>query len=279
MPPELVYKILDDIPLAYLLQLICDQDIPHLEHCITSHLVLGKVFSVKYLAEIKALYSLYLRVCYLVYGYYPLYMDSLRFDGRSFTKAHHDLLEEEWGVASLRLQDFFRSAIRASTVKILYAYEYSLPVLTHYAPRTIGPKSSWEVTSVDSLREIFENLDAAEMKLNSIKFAQLNRMAAIVQTYPAMVRTLRDLGQDHHRNDQHLIDMLLRRARDMQKRQIAKQRIVAKCVFHTRRLYLVPHDRLEEWFCIKATGVADSSFMQITQIILEDTGKVSIEGC
>uniref|UniRef100_A0A8H7XPB0 Uncharacterized protein n=1 Tax=Psilocybe cubensis TaxID=181762 RepID=A0A8H7XPB0_PSICU len=246
VPPEVAHKILDDLPMGHLLQLICDNDIPHLEGCIISHLVLGKLFSAEYLAEIKELYSLYLRICRVILGHIPQLMHALRYDGRIFVNRHGVFCNAQNNYPVLR--NSIISAAKAAIINILHRYESSLPVLRNYAPRPIGPKSIWTTTTVEDLTEIFENLDAAEMKLKSIKSAQLQRMANIVQNYPGMVRTRWNFAQDHLRNNQHLVDWLLQCAKTMQRRQIGRNRIVARSIFSCRRLYLVPYDRLLRLF-------------------------------
>jgi len=227
MPPELVHKIINDLPIMKLLVLVSTYNVPYIDQCITTHIHLGKVFSAKHLADVKDHFTLYLRIIAL--DRQPRIPMMLSYDAITFLK----LIPPVNIVAVLK----------ASIISNLQAYRQFFPLLDSYSPQPIPRRPYWPMDTAAGLREIFEIIDAAEANINDLKAKQLERMARLMEKYPGTLRQRGDWSQEPRKSEQHIIANLRRESTEMRRRQILSQQFKSNSVFAFRQLYLVPYDR------------------------------------
>ena len=229
MPPELVHKIINDLPIIKLLELVSTYDVPYIDQCITTHIHLGKIFSAKHLAEVKDCFTLYLRIITL--GRPPIIpkIMQLDYDAIAFLK----LIPPVNIVAVLK----------ANIISNLQAYRQFFPLLDSYSPQPIPRRLYWPTDTAAGLREIFELIDAAEGNINDLKAEQLERMARLMEKYPGTLRQRGDWSQEPRKSEQHIIANLRRESTEMRGRQILSRQFKSNSVFAFRQLYLVPYDR------------------------------------
>ncbi|KDR82576.1 hypothetical protein GALMADRAFT_134169 [Galerina marginata CBS 339.88] len=234
VPPELVHEIINDLPIVKILELISNHKIPYIEQCVCTQIYLKEIFSPSFLAEVKSYFVLYLRIRRLDSRFPHPILPRLEHDAYTFLK-----ISPPVNIVAI---------LKAAIIKHLEKYEHLFPLLRVYAPESIPEKAFWVTDSASDLQQIFENIDAAEMKLNSLKADQLRRMACLIQKYPMTMKTRENTSQEVRRNEQHLVDRLLYLSNHMKNGQILQNRFVGVSVFSKGRPFLVPYDRLLRLF-------------------------------
>ena len=124
-------------------------------------------------------------------------------------------------------------------------YTPYVPALRTYTAGYIEDTDYWvpQCIPFPKVIELVACLDEAEVNLNEIKSQQLERMARLLQENPNMLKPARDGSQEVRRNQDHIIQPLLRQAEKMKRLQILNGKIVARSIFARKGFYLVPYDR------------------------------------
>lgn len=169
MPPELVHKIINDLPIIKLLELVSTYNVPYIDQCITTHIHLGKVFSAKYLADVKEYFTLYLRIITLDHPSVIPRIIQLNYDAITFLK-----LNPPVNIVAV---------LKANIINNLEAYQPFSPLLDRYSSQPIPKRFCWPMDAAAGLREIFEIIDAAKANLNDLKAEQLKRMARLMEVH------------------------------------------------------------------------------------------------
>ena len=229
MPPELVHKIINDLPIIKLLELVSTYNVPYIDQCITTHIHLGRVFSAEHLAEVKEYFTLYLRIITLDHPSMIPKIMQLNYDAIAFLK-----LDPPVNIVAV---------LKANIIKNLETYQPFFPLLDRYSPQPIPRRIFWSTDTAAGLREIFEMIDAAEANINDLKAEQLERMARLMEKYPGTLRKREDWSQEPRKSEQHIITNLLRESTEMRRRQLFSRQFKSNSVFAFRQLYLVPYDR------------------------------------
>ncbi|KAJ3532240.1 hypothetical protein NMY22_g7823 [Coprinellus aureogranulatus] len=193
------------------------------------------------LAKVKESFALYLRICAL---------------HRGNPHPHIPILENAWPYFNEKLKgnhpvDIERE-IRGAIVTELDKYTKFIPVLNSVVPDQIIPWGSpaFRDVSQKGLKEAFDLINDAEVKLNTIKANQLRRLAGILERYPNYVRTCCEKGSEGTgaQKQSHRVAYLRTQADNMLMRQILDGRFVARAIFAQEQFYLVPYNRVLRLF-------------------------------
>jgi hypothetical protein len=131
------------------------------------------------------------------------------------------------------------ASVRVAILSILDVYVKYFPVLSRFASEPIPSREEWDTSDPTMLWKFWKNIDAAERKMNGIKFTQLQRIAKMLLDYPDMLRSSTHHSQESHRHSlQHRVDGFERRARKL----LWPCMYAAKSLF-THRFPVVPYDR------------------------------------
>ncbi|RXW22740.1 hypothetical protein EST38_g3123 [Candolleomyces aberdarensis] len=249
LPRELVHEVLGDLSIQNILELLCNHNLPYLDECASSHFTIKKFLPPTDLPEVKEYFTLYLNI---------------RQVDRSDPHPRIKQFEHDVHHFSSAAAANFIPTIKSAILQELKTYHPFLPVLGHFidAPSSedqgdlmamdTNPESPpnpkfpdpvfWDTKSAAGLRSIFELIDAAEVKLNTEKKAQLTRMADLLERYPNILRTCCEKNQEL-RNQKHRVDYLRLQAARIPTRQILENQFVARIVFAQNQFYLVPYDK------------------------------------
>jgi hypothetical protein len=242
--------VLGDLSIQNILELLCNHNLPYLDECASSHFTIRKFLSSKDLPEVKEYFTLYLKI---------------RQVNRSDPHPHIEALEHDVYHFSPTTAANFIPIIKSMILLELKAYHPFLPVLGHFMDSPVSedqgdlmavdaadsrsppnPKFPdpvfWDTKSVAGLNSIFELIDAAEVKLNTEKRAQLIRMADLLEQHPNLLRTCCEKNQEP-RDQKHRVAYLRLQAARMPTRQILENRFIARIVFAQKQFYLVPYDK------------------------------------
>lgn len=234
LPPEIVHQVLSDLSLAKILELINTHPLPYIDYCLCSHIDYGTILSShSAVAELKGYYGLYMRVV-AQYRYPSLPEARGLWDAKTL----------------IRIGATIHSLIDAVKAEILLRFEMYLPyllVLNRYSPddAQIPDHAHWKFGTLDAGEKRWESLSTAENTINSIKEAQLQRIIALVNLYPGMLRQHR-YGSQCPRSEAGIQHSLLRQknlAREVKRPHILLGKKAAYSIFCDNRLPWVPFDR------------------------------------
>ncbi|KAJ3528027.1 hypothetical protein NMY22_g9562 [Coprinellus aureogranulatus] len=241
LPRELVHEVFNDLWIQKILEILCNHNSPYLDDCTSSHFRISKFLPPAQLAKVKESFALYLRICAL---------------HRGNPHPHIPILENAWPYFNEKLKgnhpvDIERE-IRGAIVTELDKYTKFIPVLNSVVPDHIIPWGSpaFRDVSQKGLKEAFDHIDEAEVKLNTIKANQLRRLAGILERYPNYVRTCCEKGSEgtSAQKQSHRVAYLRTQADNMLMRQILDGRFVARAIFAQEQFYLVPYNRVLRLF-------------------------------
>lgn len=231
LPPEIVHKVIGDLQLAKILEIVCSHNIPYIDDCIISHIVLGKIFTSDSLQAVKKFYTIYLAVCKrhrLAHLKLPR-IRSLEIDAFSYLKSRKSVYN-------------ILGEIKAAILEELGGYVEYFPTLRKFSTSPIPDEVFWASTHSE-LERLLSTIVAAEDALNTKKSMQLERIALLIKENPGMLKMGKTQTQDPCRNEQHRIDHLLHFSQKILKPQILDRNFVAGFIFSRCRFYLEPYDR------------------------------------
>ncbi|GLB36456.1 hypothetical protein LshimejAT787_0307440 [Lyophyllum shimeji] len=259
VPPELVHKVLDDLPLIKTLEVICAHNVPYVDTCVLSHIHLAKVFpSPASLIILKQYFALYIELCRRRESPSAsgnpdiplLAKDLVVFMKQQYTKTSR--------------YDTILAAVKAEVLSLLEKYEPYLPALAKFAPRPVVGGIP-DLSDPAALWDFWTNLEAAETSLNRTKSSQLQRIARLRRDYPGTLRNRRDTSQEsRYHSEQHCIRQLEVIAKRMLKPQILRGKLLGKHIFSEQRFPVLPYDRYLKCFLkvlekFPVEGVSSSS--------------------
>lgn len=234
LPRELVHKILDDISLVKVLELVSSHDIPYIDECVSTHFHLRQLLPPDVLREAKSYFLLYNTLCERRRRQPLPNLPQLAHDAQVLLKAK----------PSKRVD--IVAIIKVEILKDLEAYAPFFPVLRYFCPDpklSIPDRVFWDISSVTWLWDLFNTIDAAQKKLNAVKSDQLKRMAELMVEYPGMLRDYQDTSQEQRRNADHKIAKLLLLSERIKRPQMLSGKFVGRYIFTQHNFYLVPYDR------------------------------------
>jgi hypothetical protein len=234
LPRELVHEVLNDLWIQKILEILCNHNSPYLDDCVSSHFKIGRVLPASDLAELKDLFSLYLRICALHRGNPHPRIPTLEKEVTFFLdRIKSRPVDIKW-------------EIRNAIVGELDKYDKFIPVLNSVIPDKMLPwgNAAFRDVSGSGLKEAFEAIDAAEVKLNTLKANQLRRLADLLERYPNYVRTCCEKnGETGPQKQRHRVEYLRNQANGMLMRQILDGRFTARAIFAQDQFYLIPYNR------------------------------------
>ncbi|KAK2465520.1 hypothetical protein APHAL10511_002412 [Amanita phalloides] len=237
LPPEVVHKVLSDIQLVRILHILCAHNLPYLDACVASHPHIGKVLPEDRLSEIKQ--------------YFLLYVDLIELHRHPALKRPH-IAPLEYDAETFLVKggttDMVVYHVTSSVLIKLSQYDPFHAALQPHAPGPIPSLYDVDTTDINSMRYLFDTLNAAEKAMNGKKSEQLKRLATLMQEHPRSLRMLGDRSQEMRRNAQHRIDQLLRLSAQMTRPQILDRCFLAPRYFGMHCLFVVPYDRLLRGF-------------------------------
>ncbi|KIK02765.1 hypothetical protein K443DRAFT_131735 [Laccaria amethystina LaAM-08-1] len=213
LPRELVHKILDDISLVKVLELVSSHDIPYIDECVSTHFHLRQLLPPDVLPEAKSYFLLYNTLCERRRRQPLPNLPQLAHDAQVLLQAKPS-----------RRVDII-AIIKVEILKDLEAYAPFFPY------------------SVTWLWDLFNVIDASEKKLNAVKSDQLKRMAELMVEYPGMLRDYQDPSQEQRRNADHTIAKLLLLSERIKRPQMLSGKFVGRYIFIQHNFHLVPYDR------------------------------------
>lgn len=233
LPRELVHKILDDISLVKVLELVSSHDIAYIDQCVSTHFHLRQLLPPDVLPEAKSYFLLYNTLCERRRRQPLPNLPQLAHDAQVLLKAK---LSQRVDIIAI---------IKVEILKDLEAYAPFFPILRYFCdPKlSIPDRVFWDVSSVTWLWDLFNIIDAAEKKLNAVKSDQLKRMADLMVEYPGMLREYQDFSQEQRRNADHKIAELLLLSERIKRPQILSRKFVGRYIFSQHNFHLVPYDR------------------------------------
>lgn len=211
LPTELVFKILDDLPIYATLKLACSED-ERINACILKHAKYTTLFSSgETLADIKRYFKLYDQV-YTVVALQKLEENSILALDVSLYSRRRFLLPGWSGNYSDTSPDisFIRNYLHDKIWKVLQTADDHLTLLNGFIQ---DPKKRlqrvWDFSAIDNLEQRWHSIRDSETTLNSIKSAQITRFANLLETYPRHFLTSTDMEQEFrkpgHPKAQHLV--------------------------------------------------------------------------
>jgi hypothetical protein len=234
LPRELVHKILDDISLVKVLELVSSHDIPYIDECVSTHFHLRQLLPPDVLPEAKSYFLLYNTLCERRRRQPLPNLPQLAHDAQVLLQAKPS-----------RRVDII-AIIKVEILKDLEAYAPFFPVLRYFCPDpilSIPDRVFWDISSVTWLWDLFNVIDASEKKLNAVKSDQLKRMAELMVEYPGMLRDYQDPSQEQRRNADHKIAKLLLLSERIKLPQMLSGKFVGRYIFIQHNFHLVPYDR------------------------------------
>lgn len=265
LPTELVHKVLDDLPVIKILELIT-HNIPYIDSCILSHLRLREVFeSPESLSTVKEYFIVYVELRKRRHSRgsddnpsIPL----LAHGNLTFLK--HEAPRYRYRASPYEL---VLAEIKTALLLLLNKYASYVPVLSKFAPAPIPGRALWDaaLSHPKTLRSLWDNIDAAERNICSIKTEQQRRIAKLLLEYPGMLRTYKDVSQEPRIHSlQHLVNTYETAAR---KTLELKKILGGNGYFGEHKFPLVPYDRylkcflrvLERFPLAKSTAPSDGS--------------------
>ena len=163
LPRELVHKILDDISLVKVLELVSSHDIPYIDECVSTHFHLRQLLPPDVLHEAKSYFLLYNTLCERRRRQPLPNLPQLAHDAQVLLQAK----------PSKRVDII--AIIKVEILKDLEAYVPFFPVLRYFCPDpklSIPDRVFWDISSVTWLWDLFNTIDAAEKKLSAVKIGR-----------------------------------------------------------------------------------------------------------
>jgi len=238
LPRELVHRIIDDLTLGKLLELITIHDLPYIEECLLGHHGLDVLFQRIDLGDLKAYYRIFL----------TLRQRRRQFGRRKPTVAlaYFDDCDVQTFVTKYNTRVDLISVVTEAIEELVQRYrDYAFHLNVEGMPdlwQTLQDVG-FRCESPDATLAVVEGLWDAERELNRVKAAQLERMASLIERYPATLRTRADFLQDPRRNEGHIVEKLRNMGRRMLKGNILSGCIVGIEVFTYRDLFIIPYNR------------------------------------
>ncbi|KAG6817610.1 hypothetical protein H0H87_006238 [Tephrocybe sp. NHM501043] len=240
LSPEILHKVLDDLPLLKILEVISIHDLPYVESCILSHFHYSQIFRTpQSLSKLKQYFTLYVELCQRRQGRHSSGNPEIA----TFTQDAIRLVNQKKNV--LDYSEKLLAKVKLEVLSLLKVYEPYMNALSHYSEPSHSIASGVpDVSDPVALRHFWLSLDKAEGNLNLAKSAQLLRIARLYAEYPGTLRSRLDTSQESRiLSDQHCIKELQIRARRMSKPQILRGHFVANAVFAEQRFPVTPYDR------------------------------------
>ena len=243
LPRELVHRIIDDLTLGNLLELVILHDLPYIEECVLGHNGLDIVFQRIDWGILKAYYQIFL---------------TLRWRRRQFGRRkpvvalpYFDDCDITTFVTKASQKDLIRIVTESIEGMVRRYREFAfhlnvegMPDLWQKLIQDQDDNNGFRCESPEATRAVVDGLWDAERELNRVKAGQLERMASLVERYPSTLRTRGDWFQDPRRNEQHIVDNLRRVGRRMMvTANVLCGSIVGKEIFTERDLFIVPYNR------------------------------------
>ncbi|KAG6910567.1 hypothetical protein DXG01_009517 [Tephrocybe rancida] len=238
LPPEVLHKVLDDLPLLKILEVISVHNVPYVDSCVLSHPNYGRIFRTpQSLFILKQYFTLYVELCQRQQGPRSSGNPEIARLARNATQ-----LVKELGKAP-GYSDKILAEVKVEVFALLETYKPYMQALAQYSPQSIAGGMP-DLSDPVALRHFWTHLDAAETSLNEAKSAQLLRIARLYAEYPGMLRHRLDDSQESRRlSDHHRIDALKISAQRMLKPQILRGKFVAKAIFSQQQFPVIPYDR------------------------------------
>ena len=231
LPPELIHRILDDLPILKVLEISLDEQAsPYLNECIQSHQHFLQIFSLEQWEELKKYVRFWAKIhAHPKTGSISFFSVLLRPLENSLAQA-----AESNGYSGDTLRKF-QEAIRLS----LADHSWDL-ILQHYSP--VPLMKEWGLDQ----RTGFAWLEArwrAEVIMNQAKEDQLRRFALLLQKHPEALRIAPDPRQESRRCTQHVVNQLLHEADIIAQSPLPLRKGAGRRVFARPTLYIIPLDR------------------------------------
>ncbi|KAG6866858.1 hypothetical protein C0991_008794 [Blastosporella zonata] len=240
LPPEVLHKVLDDLPLLKILEVISVHNVPYVDRCILSHIRYSQIFRIpQSLSTLKQYFTLYVELCQRQQGRRSSGNPEIAILARDATR----LVEHKGGEPDY--SEKLLAKVKLEVLSLLKAYEPYMSALAHYSESLqLIAGGTPDASDPTALRDFWTLLDQAERNLNQAKSAQLLRISRLYAEYPGMLRQRLDDSQESRRlSDKHRIKQLEISARRMLKPQILRGKLVAKVVFAEQRFPVLPYNR------------------------------------
>lgn len=199
LPTEIVFKILDDLPVYATLRVACSED-ERINDCILKHgkysalLSPGKTFE-----ELKRYFKLYDEI-YTVVQLRKLEEGSiLALDVWMYSPGCRDRVSKSHGAPGSGSLDAscIRIYLHKRIWEVLQKAEKHLDVLNHFID---NPKNKlrrvWDYSSIDNLEHRWRTIREAEITLSTIKSRQITRLANLLEKYPDLILSSMDMEQE-----------------------------------------------------------------------------------
>ncbi|KAL9123136.1 MAG: hypothetical protein Q9187_000325 [Circinaria calcarea] len=204
LPRELVYKILDDLPLYQILKLLVRND-PYVSSCIQNHIYYRTLFSSDDVSAVKTSFVLWFDIVQ-----------------RNHQDHHHIIpviLEQTYASVprtSLPTLETLQAKIDDSIANMLFVREPQLAIIDalERSGRAVRLPENLD-TDCNENRWLW--MKAQQQALNDVKSAQLYRLADLLFTYPHMLKKTSDPGEGARSNFAHIINRLHREGLRVQK--------------------------------------------------------------
>ncbi|KAF8644231.1 hypothetical protein AX16_008586 [Volvariella volvacea WC 439] len=235
LPAEVVHQVLNDLDVIKVLEIVCSNNHPHIDHSVQSHRQLSRLLPPQKFAKIKEAFTLYHEICRSRRPPLHPHINALKRDAAAILSGQSD----DQDVLSQIL-----NAIRGE----LELFTPHLPHLSKFAAVLPAFEICNSLTEVSDLRAHWDAIHGAEVSLNQTKSAQLNRLADLIIAYPGYLKSISDNSQEPRNNPQHQARMLREAGQRMLKPQLADRQIMSAHIFGQRRFPLVPYDRYLKLF-------------------------------
>ena len=252
LPTEILFKILDDLPVYAILRVACSGD-ERINECILQHGKYSALFSSGgTFEELKRYFKLYDEV-YTGAQLPKLEEESiLALDISMYSSGHRssDTVSGPRSAPVSRTLDSscIKTYLHSRIWQVLQMAEKHLDVLNNFIN---NPKNKlrrvWDFSTIDNLESRWRTICDAEIALNTVKSRQITRLADLLEMYPDLLLSSTDMVQEFcgsgHPNAHHMASRYRVMAKKILLPQVFAQRplgLRGACLFASNTLPVIP---------------------------------------